>query len=137
MPKDFARGENAYFDKILDDFDIQLLRKSRNDMEVRRRREVEFNEKKRKSNAENEKLRRLFDLKMKAFDLVFVNEADDETKAALRRAPDEYFINAIVNAQMLKYMADNNLNFSGLIDKLEDMAEEAELAKEEAEQNQS
>ena len=55
----------------------------------------------------------------------------------MRRAPDEYFINAIVNAQMLKYMADNNLNFSGLIDKLEDMAEEAELAKEEAEQNQS
>lgn len=132
VPANFARGENAYFDKILDNFDIQTLRKARNDLEIRRRREAEFLDKKKKSAIENEKLRRLFDLKMKAFDMFFIAEADTETKAALRRAPDEYMINAIVQSQIQKYITDNNMTYGDLIDKIEDLAEEAELAAAES-----
>lgn len=134
VPKDQARGVNPYWDRILDEFDIEKMRKERNDKELRRINEARFAEKKKLTAIENNKLKELFDKKMKAFELPFVESASDTVKSAIRRAPDVFILNSIIHETLVKYMEEKNLDFSQLIDHLDDI-QDAKLQAAEQEAN--
>ncbi len=129
VPENKERGVNAYWDRIMDEFDIEVMRKQRNDLEVRRRREREVNGKKQKAAIENEKLRHLFSLKIKAFEYPFIASAPDDIKAAIRRASSVEFLNMVLNSQIERFMKENNMSYVDYLDYLEDLEEEKEKNK--------
>ena len=135
VPPDRARGVNAYWDRIMDEFDVELMRKKRNALESSRIQQQEFMKKKQAAAIENEKLRLLFDAKMKAFELPYVSGASDDIKSAIRRAPDTGFLALILNDLMKQYMLDNELSYLEFLDHMDELEEEKELAAQEAAQN--
>lgn len=137
VPPKMARGVNPFWDRILDEFDVEKMRRERNDMETRRKRQQEFDRKKRLAAEENTKLKILFDAKMKAFELPFINEAEPTIKTAVRRAPDLQMLNCIIYYQMQKYMTDNNMNFIDIIDKLDEIQDAKEAQKAQQTQNKT
>ena len=121
VPEGRARGVNPYWDKILDEFDERAMRNRRNNIEVRRQQEAVLNDKRRKASIENDRLRQLFDTKMKCFSLPFVDEASDVDKAAVRRAPDFQMLNLVITTLAMKYMQDKGMTFIDLFDLIDDM----------------
>jgi len=135
VPKDGARGVNPYWDQILDNFDVAKMRKDRNEQETRQRKQREAEDKKRKAHEENVRLRNLFNRKMKAFELPYINEMGNDVKAAIRRAPDDQFLTLLLNQLTLKYMTDNNMSYVDYLDYIDDL-EDAKLKEKEKEKEQ-
>lgn len=129
VPDGKARGINTFWDRIMDEFDIEQMRKARNDLENRKRQDEEFKNRKKQAAEENNKLKILFDAKMKAFELPYIAEASADIKSAIRRAPSVAFVDAIVNKQMIDYITEKNMTFLELLDHLDDL-EEAKAAAE-------
>lgn len=129
VPENKQRGINEYWDRILDEFDIELMRKQRNDLELRNMKMKEINDKKQKAATENERLRKLFALKIKAFDYPFIVSATDDVKAAIRRSSSEEILNLIVSSQINKFVQENNMTYLDLIDYLEDLEDQKEQKK--------
>lgn len=128
VPTDKARGVNEYWDRILDEFDIEQMRKARNDAEIMRRRDIEFNDKKRKASIQSEALRQLFDRKMGIFNQPFMTNASKEDKAAVRRAPNDVLLNAVATTIVQKYIQDNGMSFVDLFDLIDDIEFETQAA---------
>ena len=124
VPKDKARGVNEFWDRIMDEFDIEQMRKDRNNLETRMRQDAEMQAKKRKASVENEKLKQLFDMKMTAFNLPFVANASDADKAAVRRAPSPMMLNLVVIQLATKYLEENEMSFLDLFDLLDDLQDQ-------------
>ncbi len=129
VPKNMARGVNPYWDRILDEFNVDQMRKERNDRETRERKQREANDKKRKAGEENERLRRLFNRKMKAFEAFYIKEADATIKSAIRRAPDDEFLTLILNKAVNDYMQANNMSLLDFMDKMEEIEDEKILGE--------
>ena len=121
VPANKARGVNPYWDYILDNFDIEQMRQARNQLELRRRRQVEFDRNKQKAAADNQRLVDLFNKKTKIFSMPFVASASDEVKSAIRRASDDFTLNFIYTDLLKKYVTDNNMTYSQMIDYFEDV----------------
>ncbi len=130
VPDNQARGVNIYWDRILDEYDIKKMRDDRNNKEIRDRKTREVEDKRRKGHLENQKLKELFQLKIKAFELPFINNAEDNVKAAIRRAPTIEILNNTVNNITSKYLTDNNMTYLDYIDYLDDLEDQKELAQE-------
>lgn len=124
VPQDKARGVNPLWDRVMDEFDIEKMRRDRNNLEVRRTQEKEFQEKKRKAAVESEKLRVLFDTKMKLFNLPFVSKATDREKAAIRRAPDLMMLSIVATTLAQKYIQDSGSTFLDLFDEIDDLQDQ-------------
>ncbi len=129
VPPKFARGVNPYWDRILDEYDVDKMRRDRNVAEQRMVRQKEFEDKKRKAGVENEKLKALFNTKMTAFELPFSAAASDEIKSAVRRAPNQMLLSAIIHEQLMTYMKEKNLSFLDLFDHLDEIEEQKEAEK--------
>lgn len=134
VPADQARGVNQIWDRILDEFDVEVMRKARNDLEVRRRKEAEFQDKKRKASIQSDILRQLFDKKMSVFNFPFMTDAAKEDKAAIRRAPNDILLMAVATSIVQKYLQENNMTFVDLFDLIDDAEYEAQV-KAQAEQS--
>ena len=130
VPPNQERGINAYWDRILDEFDIQKMREDRNNKEIRDRKAREVEDKRRKGGIENQRLKELFQVKIKAFELPYINNTDDEVKAAIRRAPSMELLNLILNELAIKFMKENSMSYLDYIDYLDDLEEQKEIAKE-------
>ena len=124
VPEDQALGVNPYWDRIVKEFDVEKMRENRNRLESRIRQEQDFRRKKDKAAVENEKLRRLFDAKMEAFNLPFIANASDEDKASVRRAPNTALLDLVVSKLAEKYMNEKNMSFIELFDMIDDMQDE-------------
>lgn len=125
VPPNRERGVNEYWDRILDEHDVEKMRRDRNLKELRTQKEKEAQNKKRLAAEENQKLKQLFDKKMKAFELPYIKNNTDEIKAAIRRAPSEQFLDVVLADLMLKFMKDNNMSFVSYLDYLDDLEEAA------------
>lgn len=123
VPKNREKGVNPHWDRILEEFDVEKMRKNRNDLEIRRRQIDDFNNKKRKAAIENDKLSNLFNNKIKLFDLPFVAEATSEMKSSIRRAPNELMLNIVLLQLVTDYMTKNEMNFLDLFDMMEEVEE--------------
>lgn len=126
VPPKMARGVNPYWDRILDEFDVDKMRRDRNTKEQRLIKQREFEDKKRKAGIENEKLKALFNAKMQAFEMPFINDAPDKVKSAIRRAPNLMLLNAVIQEQMLQFMKEKDMSFIDLFDYLDDEADKKE-----------
>lgn len=124
VPENKTRGVNVLWDRVMDEFDIEKMRRERNNKEVRQIQEREFQEKKKKAAIESEKLRLLFETKMKVFNLPFIAQASDKDKAAVRRAPDITMLNIITAYLAQKYIADKQITFLDLLDEIDDMVDQ-------------
>jgi len=120
VPEGGKTGVNPIWDKILENFDEKKMRKDRNDFESKLIRDREFANKKHRATVESEKMKSLFDQKMKYFNLPFVKEATSEEKSALRRCPDILTLNIVANAIAQKYIKDNDISLLDFINKLEE-----------------
>lgn len=121
VPANKERGVNQYWDRIMDEFDVEAMRQARNDLERRRMRQAEMDDKRKKANEQNERLRQLFDMKIKLFNFPFIANATMEEKAAVRRAPDMTLLMVVVTTLAQKYMQDNSLTFIDFFDQIEDI----------------
>ncbi len=137
VPDNWARGVNPYWDRILDEFDVEQMRKARNDLENRRKRQEEFEKKKRAAAVENEKLKQLFDNKMKAFEMPFISGAPDDIKSAIRRAPNQLILNSIIHNQMMEFMNEKGFTFTQLFDYMDELEEQKELEAQQAQTTSS
>lgn len=120
VPANREKGVNEYWDKIVEEFDIEQMRKRRNDLEIRRRQTQQFDHKKSKASLENRKLVDLFEHKAKAFEYFFIKEASSEVKSCVRKAQDKTILQGIISHQISKYMEENNISLSEFIDKLDE-----------------
>lgn len=130
VPKDGAKGVNKYWDMILENYDINVLRKRRNEKEVLIQRRKEMEDKQRKANAENQRLRILFDKKMAAFQLPFIKESDPEIRSAIRRAPTSDILDMFLIDYTLKFMKDNNMSYVDYLDYLDDIEDKKQEEKD-------
>lgn len=128
VPEKWARGVNPYWDRILDEHDVEKMRREKNAKEAQLQRQREFEDKKRKAGVENEKLKALFNAKMQAFEMVFISEAPDAVKSAIRRAPNMMLLNAIIHEQLISYMREKSMTFLDLFDHLDEIADQKEAA---------
>jgi hypothetical protein len=108
------------------------MRRKRNALETSRIQQQEFMKKKQAAAVENEKLKTLFDAKMKAFELPYVSVATDDIKSAIRRAPDVSFLNLILTDLMKQHMTDNAMSYLDFLDYLDELEEQKETAEQEA-----
>lgn len=123
VPRNREKGINPHWDRILEEFDVEKMRKDRNDLETQRRQINDFNHKKRKAAIENDKLSNLFNSKIKLFDLPFVAEATSEMKSSIRRAPNEMMLNLVLLQLVNDYMTKNEMNFLDLFDLIDEIEE--------------
>ena len=92
VPANRERGVNEYWDRILDEFDEKQMRDQRNRIEERAKQNQEFADKKRKAAIENDKLKMLFDMKMRCFSLPFVCGKLNHTKSKANLNLKQYSI---------------------------------------------
>lgn len=130
VPKDGARGINQYWDLILDNYDIMELRKKRNEKELIERRQREMKDKQRKASEENARLRKLFDKKMKAFELPYIKDAPSDVRAAIRRAPDIEILNVFLQDITVNFIKENSMSYIDYLDYLDDLEDEKQAKKE-------
>lgn len=126
VPEGGKTGVNPIWDRILTEFDEKKMRAARNDLETKMIREREFNDKKRKAAVESEKMKLLFDQKMKCFQYPFVKNATNEEKSAVRRCPDMLTLGIIINFLSMKYIQDNNFSILEFVDNIEEQMDESE-----------
>lgn len=128
VPPDRQRGQNPYWDAIMDNFDIEKMRRDRNDEEVKKQRIQSYETNKRKANEDNKKLVDLFNRKTKLFALSFIKNAPDTTKAAIRRCSDDKMLDFIYFETIRNKMQAENLSFLDIMEMIEN--EEEALAAE-------
>lgn len=133
VPKNRERGVSELWDRIMDEHDVEAMRKARNDLETRRRRDAEFQDKKRKAAIQNDILKQLFDAKTRAFELPFVQNATPQNKAAVRRAPSVHMLNMVLAVLCTEYMKDTGKSFIDIFDEIEDLQFAKEKKKNEPE----
>lgn len=126
VPEGGKVGINPIWDRILNEFDEKKMREDRNNLELRRRKDAEFNDKKRKASIESEKMKMLFDSKMKCFQYPFVKNASSEEKSAVRRCPDMLTLGIVINFLSMKYIQDNNFSILEFVDNIEEHVDESE-----------
>lgn len=119
VPKNKERGINPHWDYITNNFDIEKMREERNNLELRNLERQKYNEKKQKSAIESSKLVEFFNLKISAFDLPFIKNSSEEIKSAIRRAPNQFFLYAIVLEELRKYMDREKLSYLDLFEELD------------------
>lgn len=135
VPPNQDLGINPFWDRIVQEFDIEEMRQKRNSLEnkirddARRRREIENN--RRQSENQNRIMRELFDAKVKALSLPYIENADDAVKTAIRRAPDINLLSSILNELRLDFMKTKNMNYLQYLDYLEEVEEELQLKETE------
>lgn len=127
VPPNMERGVNGYWDRIMDEFDIDRMRRIRNEKELRERKIKQAEEKRRLAGEENRRLKSLFEKKMKAFELPYIENAPAEIKAAIRRAPNEVILDAFMQDIMLSFMKENNMSYVDYLDYLEELEDKKAL----------
>ena len=126
IPEGGKTGVNPIWDRILTEFDEKKMRADRNALETRMMRDREFNVKKQKAQIESEKMKMLFDQKMKCFQYPFVKNATNEEKSAVRRCPDLLTLGIVINFLSMKYIQDNNFSILEFVDNIEEQMDELE-----------
>jgi hypothetical protein len=120
VPQDRQKGVNEYWDHIVDNFDVDKMLINRKNVEKRRISEMRIRQKKEKAATEGEHLRKLFESKMKFFQLPFVNDLSDEDKASIRRAPNELMLSLAMFQIFNKYLQTTNMSMLDFFDMIED-----------------
>ena len=124
VPAKWAKGVDPLWDRILTEFDVEKMRRDRNNQETRKNQDKQLTDKKKKAAAESEKLRQLFTAKMNLFNLPFVANASDKDKAAVRRAPDMTMLNLVASHLVSKYITEKDMTFLDLFDEIDDIQDE-------------
>jgi hypothetical protein len=120
VPENKEPGINEFWDRIVAEHDVEVMRKNRNDLEAMKIQEVQRLEKKKKSQIENEILRQLFDQKLYYFNLPFVSELTDDEKSSIRRAPNLTLLNVAVTSVFNSYMSRTGKTIVDIFDEIED-----------------
>lgn len=120
VPENKEPGINEFWDRIVVEHDVEVMRKKRNDLEAMKIQEVQRLEKKKKSQIENEILRQLFDQKLYYFNLPFVSELTDDEKSSIRRAPNLTLLNVAVTSVFNSYMSRTGKTIVDIFDEIED-----------------
>jgi len=124
VPPNKDRGINKYWDRIMDEFDIEEMRQRRNELEVEMRNAQSHREEKRRADFKLQQLQYLFDAKSKAFDLPFIKDGSIDTKSAVRRAPTIEVLNVIVNDLTKQFMEENDMDWNDYLDYLDDLEDD-------------
>ncbi len=124
VPANQEKGINPHWDYILENFDIEQMRKKRNDDEVRIRKIEEYKRQKREAQQENDALIRLFNKKMSLFEIPFISESNDDIRSAIRRSGDDLFLDFLYFDILKKIMIENNYTYVELLDYLEKVKDE-------------
>lgn len=132
VPENKEPGINEFWDRIVVEHDVEVMRKKRNDLEAMRIQEVQRLEKKKKSQIENEILRQLFDQKLYYFNLPFVSELTDDEKSSIRRAPNLTLLNVAVTSVFNSYMNRTGKTIVDIFDEIEDREFEELVTQTEA-----
>lgn len=136
VPENKEPGVNEFWDRIVQEFDIEEMRRKRNELESRIISERERLEKKRKAQVENEILRNLFDQKLYFFNLPFVDELTDEEKSAIRRAPNAALLHIAAAASIMSYMQRTGKTLVNIFDDIEDSEFEAAVEESKSEKTE-
>lgn len=130
VPENREPGVNEFWDRIVQEFDIEEMRRRRNELETRIINERERLEKKKLAQVQNEILKNLFDQKLYFFNLPFINELTDEEKSSIRRAPNISLLNIAVSTALLGYTERTGKTLIDVFDMIEDQEFESEVAEE-------
>lgn len=128
VPENREPGLNEFWDRIVQEFDIEEMRRKRNELETRIINERDRIEKKKRAQFQNEILKNLFDQKLYFFNLPFINELTDEEKSSIRRAPNVSLLNIAVATALIGYMQRTEKTLIDIFDAIEDQEFEAEVA---------
>ena len=126
VPNNKKRGVNKYWDRIMDEYDIEEMRQRRNRIETELINQKKHSEEKRKTQEKVLALKTLFNEKTKVLELPFIRDADTDVKSAIRRAPTKAVLDFIVMDLTKKFMTDRGMDYNDYLDYLDDLEEEAE-----------
>lgn len=129
VPNNKKRGVNKYWDRIMDEFDIEKMRQKRNALESEKIKHSRHKEEKKKTEDKVLSLRLLFNKKTKVLEIPFIRDSDSETKSAIRRAPSIEILDFIVAELTKKFISENNMSFNDYLDYLDDLEELLENKK--------
>lgn len=132
VPRNKERGVNKYWDRIMDEFDIEEMRQRRNRQEVEARNQQRHRQEKNKNRDKVLELQTLFNAKAKVLETPFIKDSDISTKSAIRRAPTIDVLNFLVHDITRKFMEENDMDYEDYLDYLDDWEEEKEAAEEAA-----
>lgn len=121
VPEDDKRGVNKHFDYILDNYDMDDIREKYREALVIHEKRKKSEAQRQKNQMEFDRLKILFDQKAMLFDMPFMQDADRDLKAAIRRAPDLFILNCIAADALKKHMEKNNMSYSEYLDVLEEL----------------
>lgn len=139
VPENREPGVNEFWDRIVQEFDIEEMRRKRNELETRIVNERERLEKKKLAQVQNEILKNLFDQKLYFFNLPFINELTDEEKSSIRRAPNISLLNMAISTILLNYTQRSGKTLIDIFDMIEDQEfqSESEVIKTPTENNEA
>jgi len=120
VPEDINQSGNKYWDYIRSNFEITELEASWDQALEQHRKAQEHRKEKEKQRPEIERLTKLFELKTEVFQIPFIQNADIETKSAIRRAPNQFLLQLIVNDVIKNHMEENKLSFHDIMDVLDE-----------------
>lgn len=120
VPDNRELGVNDHWDKIVANFDVEQMAARRNNIERKKMIEQSVLDKKRKAAIENLTLQTLFDKKLQFFNLHFINDLTYEEKSAVRRAPNETFLNIAILIAIQNYTQRTGKPLLELFDEIED-----------------
>lgn len=133
IPPNGEPGINAFWDRITQEFDVQEMRRKRNDLEDQLRRDArkqqEITNRRMQAEAANRIMRELFDAKVKALALPYIENASDDIKTAIRRTPDLILLQQMLNEMRADFMKTHNMSYLQYLDYLEEVEEEQQLKK--------
>lgn len=112
--------DNIYFKHIVEKWGYEELDK---ELERRAQETRDYNERaelRKKSDEEALELRQLFTRKNECFNLPWVKNASDDVVSGIRRAQTEGILNAIVAAELIKYMDKTNVDYESLMDEIDE-----------------
>lgn len=120
VPENYEKGKNKYWDKILEITTVEKLKEKRQIKEEKGKALIEARNKQIESEIENEKLKELFNMKAYYFNMPFVENASDDDKGLIRKSPNIFTLQYIVQKLMDKYVDENNMTLDDLIEEIED-----------------
>lgn len=135
VPANKERGVNPFWDAIMDNFDVEKMRRDRNNEEIKKQRLEAYEKNKKKANEDNKKLVDLFNRKTKLFALSFIKDAPDSTKAAIRRCSDDKMLDFIYFETIRNKMQAENLSFLDIMEMIENEEEALAAEKDTTETN--
>jgi hypothetical protein len=126
VPNNKKRGVNKYWDRIMDEYDIEEMRQRRNRIESELRNQKKHSEEKKKTQDKVIELKTLFNEKTKVLELPFIRDAGTDVKSAIRRAPTKSVLDFIVTDLTRKFIEEQQMDYNDYLDYLDDLEEEAE-----------